>query len=148
MNVSNYGVPQHRKRVIAIGGLNWDPGFLAPTHSTFGAPGAHLVNRVELPRTPSFDQAMKGLPDATVGNGRNLHDPFDHSYSPFSENDQARASAMKQGQRMRDLAEELWHPSYRRRAYRRVMDGTPNRASRRWRLVVYAVYLEMNRPRR
>ena len=26
---------------------------------------------------------------------------------------------------MRDLPEELWHESYRKRAYRRVMDGTP-----------------------
>ncbi len=26
---------------------------------------------------------------------------------------------------MRDLPKELWHDSYRRRAYRRVMDGTP-----------------------
>lgn len=27
---------------------------------------------------------------------------------------------------MRDLPEELWHKSYRKRAYRRVMDGTPS----------------------
>jgi DNA (cytosine-5)-methyltransferase 1 len=26
---------------------------------------------------------------------------------------------------MRDLPEQLWHESYKRRAYRRVMDGTP-----------------------
>ena len=26
---------------------------------------------------------------------------------------------------MRDLPEQLWHQSYKRRAYRRVMDGTP-----------------------
>src|SRR5258706_6980694 len=36
-----------------------------------------------------------------------------------------RARRLKQGQRMRDLPEELWHESYKRRAYRRVMDGTP-----------------------
>ena len=32
---------------------------------------------------------------------------------------------MKPGQTMRDLPKELWHDSYCRRAYRRVMDGTP-----------------------
>jgi DNA (cytosine-5)-methyltransferase 1 len=36
-----------------------------------------------------------------------------------------RAKMLQQGQRMRDLPEELWHESYRRRAYRRVIDGTP-----------------------
>ena len=40
INAANYGVPQHRKRVIAIGGLGWEPSFPAPTHSAFGAPGA------------------------------------------------------------------------------------------------------------
>src|SRR5262249_38211253 len=30
------------------------------------------------------------------------------------------------GERMRDLPEHLWHESYRRRAFRRVMDGTPS----------------------
>jgi DNA (cytosine-5)-methyltransferase 1 len=41
INAANYGVPQHRKRVIAIGGLGWNPSFPQPTHSAFGAPGAH-----------------------------------------------------------------------------------------------------------
>ena len=27
---------------------------------------------------------------------------------------------------MKDLPEELWHPTFRRRAFRRVMDGTPS----------------------
>src|SRR5262249_1395186 len=39
--------------------------------------------------------------------------------------DLERANLLKPGQRMADLPEELWHESYRRRAYRRVMDGTP-----------------------
>src|SRR5215216_2575461 len=40
INAANYGVPQHRKRVVAIGGLGWNPSFPHPTHSAFGAPGA------------------------------------------------------------------------------------------------------------
>ena len=33
--------------------------------------------------------------------------------------------ALETGETMRDLPEDLKHESYRRRAYRRVMDGTP-----------------------
>ena len=35
-------------------------------------------------------------------------------------------AALGPGQTMRDLPEELWHQSYRRRAYRRVRDGMPS----------------------
>ena len=41
INAANYGVPQHRKRVLAVGGLGWEPSFPAPTHTAFGAPGPH-----------------------------------------------------------------------------------------------------------
>ena len=43
VNAANYGVPQHRKRVVAIGGLGFDPTFPEPTRSAFGAPGATLA---------------------------------------------------------------------------------------------------------
>ena len=43
----------------------------------------------------------------------------------MSEGDLNRAKRLRQGQTMRDLPEELWHDSYRKRAFRRVMDGTP-----------------------
>jgi DNA (cytosine-5)-methyltransferase 1 len=39
--------------------------------------------------------------------------------------DLERAKALKPGQTMRDLPTELWHESFTRRAFRRVMDGTP-----------------------
>jgi DNA (cytosine-5)-methyltransferase 1 len=122
INAANYGVPQHRKRVVAIGGLGWDPTFPEPTHSAYGAPGADLGG-THLPRTPSFGQALAGLPPAVARGNCNFCD--DHTYTPLKEDDFARAKLLKPGQRMRDLPEELWHPSYRRRAYRRVMDGTP-----------------------
>ncbi|MGH7136740.1 MAG: DNA cytosine methyltransferase, partial [Pirellulales bacterium] len=53
VNAANYGVAQHRKRVIAIGGLGWEPSFPEPTHSAHGAPGASLASRV-LPPTRSL----------------------------------------------------------------------------------------------
>lgn len=118
VNAANYGVPQHRKRVLGIGGLGWDPVFPAPTHSAHGAPGAHLAG-TQLPLTPSITDAVGELPDARMGN------EGDHSYSELEGLDLERARRLKPGERMRDLPEHLWHESYKRRAYRRVVDGTP-----------------------
>jgi DNA (cytosine-5)-methyltransferase 1 len=44
---------------------------------------------------------------------------------PVGALDQTRIAALEPGQTMRDLPEELWHDSYRKRANRRVQDGTP-----------------------
>jgi len=123
VNAANYGVPQHRKRVIAIGGLGWSPSFPEPTHSAYGAPGAHLAGR-HLEKTPSLEETLAGMPKA-VELKKDSKDCCDHSYSPLKEDDLTRARLLKPGQRMRDLPEDLWHESYRRRAHRRVMDGTP-----------------------
>lgn len=118
VNAANFGVPQHRKRVLAVGGLGWDPTFPTPTNSAHGAPGA-LLGGTHLPRTPSISDALEGLSAATIGNNG------DHTYSELEGLDIERARLLKPGQRMRDLPEELWHESYKRRAFRRVMDGTP-----------------------
>jgi len=125
VNAAHFGVPQHRKRVLAIGGLGWDPTFPEHTHSALGAPGARLANGHHLPFTPTLEEALAGLPAAKV-TGIGEKDTFDHTYTPFNEADRQRAHLLKPGQRMRDLPEELWHGSYRKRAYRRVMDGTPS----------------------
>lgn len=121
INAANYGVPQHRKRVLAIGGLGWDPGFPAPTHSAFGAPGARRP-AAHLPRAPTLTEALEGLPepsDSPPG------EPLDHFSRPLRDIDRERAEAMGPGETMRDLPEELWHESFRRRAFRRVIDGMP-----------------------
>lgn len=121
VNAANYGVPQHRKRVIAVGGLGWEPSLPEPTHSAHGAPGARLA-ATRLPPTPTLQQALADLPPAdTIKPGK----PTGHFYRPLVGVDLERAKALKPGQRMRDLPTSLWHDSYRRRAYRRVMDGTP-----------------------
>ena len=52
-------------------------------------------------------------------------EPQDHVAPPVGSADRERIAALLPGQTMRDLPEEMWHPSYRRRAYRRVQDGTP-----------------------
>lgn len=122
VNAANYGVPQHRKRTIAIGGLGWDPGFPLPTHAAHGAPGAHLTASYK-PPTPSLREALASLPPAsTKPHGH----PYDHYYKPLEGDDLERAKLLGAGQRMRDLPEHLQHASYRKRASRRVKDGTPS----------------------
>ncbi len=123
VNAAHYGVPQHRKRVVAVGGLGWTPTFPEPTHAAYGAPGAKLANGHRAIPTPTLKEALSVLPPAVQ---RGVDDAeFDHSFTPLEGDDLRRAALLSAGQRMRDLPEELWHESYRRRANRRVMDGTP-----------------------
>jgi DNA (cytosine-5)-methyltransferase 1 len=123
INAANYGVPQHRKRVIAIGGLGWDPSFPDATHAAFGAPGSQRANGAKLVPTPTFDEAVAVLPCASARD--NSESISDHFVKPLVGDDLKRAQLLLPGQWMKDLPEELWHESYKRRAFRRVMDGTP-----------------------
>lgn len=122
VNAANYGVAQHRKRVIAIGGFGWSPDFPLPTHMTFGAPGAWRAYRY-LPRGRTVEDALAGLgPPAAQPPGT----PQGHWARDVSDIELRRIQALRPGQSMKDLPQELWHNSYRRRAYRRVRDGTPS----------------------
>ncbi len=123
INAANFAVPQHRKRVIVVGGLGWDPAFPSPTHTAHGAPGA-LLAADRLPHTQTVGQALAGLPAAKEHRAAES-EPRDHTFAPLCESDLARARLLQPGQCMRDLPQEHWHPSYARRAFRRVMDGTP-----------------------
>ena len=122
INAAHFGVPQHRKRVVAIGGLGWNPSFPEPTHAAFGAPGSQLANGMRSRTTPTLADALRVLSSSP----QSIQDMVaDHVTQQFSGDDLRRAALLKQGQTMRDLPEELWHESYRKRAFRRVMDGTP-----------------------
>lgn len=121
INAANYGVPQHRKRVIAIGGLGWNPSFPAPTHTAFGAPGAKRAVK-GLPLTPTLLDSLGGLPSIDL---EPPGFPPGHFCRPLKGIELERAIALKPGQTMRDLPKELQHESFQRRAFRRVMDGTP-----------------------
>ena len=121
LNTANYGVPQLRKRVIAIGGLGWDPEFPEATHMAFGAPGASNSHR-HLPRCPTVGDALSGLPQPQ-SDPPGI--PQGHYSRSTSEAYSERIHLLKQGQTMKDLPTMHWHASYSRRAHRRVMDGTP-----------------------
>src|SRR5690606_29614679 len=64
INAANYGVPQHRKRVVAVGGFGWDPVFPEPTHRAYGAPGAELIAS-DRPAAPTIMHAIRDLPRPT-----------------------------------------------------------------------------------
>lgn len=122
INAANFGIPQHRKRVIAIGGLGWEPEFPSPSHVAPGAPGSLRAVARGLPSAPSVLVALSGLPEPSVAPPG---EPGGHFSRPVATEDRPRIRALKPGMTMKDLPEELWHPSYRRRAFRRVIDGTP-----------------------
>ena len=116
------GVPQHRKRVLAIGGLGFDPTFPEPTRSAFGVPGAMLA-ATHLPLAETVGDALSTLPvPAAEAPGH----PEGHYCRPADEARRSKMAALLPGQTMRDLPEKFWHASYRRRAHRRVRDGTPS----------------------
>jgi DNA (cytosine-5)-methyltransferase 1 len=118
VNLANFGVPQHRKRVIVVASLAGDPPFPEFTHSAWGAPGAQRIPG--LPPTPTVEDALTGMPEPD-----GQHAPQGHQTPAINELEQARIVALEPGQTMRDLPETLWHESYRKRANRRVADGTP-----------------------
>jgi DNA (cytosine-5)-methyltransferase 1 len=120
VNVANFGVPQHRKRVIAIGGLHWTPSFPSATHRAYGAPGAALMTG-NLPRSPTILDALRNL---VAPAAEQPGSPQGHFAALLEGDDLERVARLKQGQTMRDLPTELWHQSFSRRAHRRVMDGT------------------------
>ena len=127
VNAANFGIPQHRKRVIALGGLGWNPGFPCVTHGAAGVPGALSVGR-GLPACPSIQEALHGMPPAVPRKRGQGSGPVlaDHDFRAPRGTDAARVRALRPGQTMKDLPECLWHHTYRRRAHRRVMDGTPS----------------------
>ena len=122
VNAANFGVPQHRKRLLAIGGLGFDPTFPEPTRSAFGAPGATLA-ATHLPLAETVGDAIGTLPAPTTNApGR----PEGHYCRAMDDFRRQKMAALLPGQTMRDLPEEFWHQSYHRRAHRRVQDGTPS----------------------
>jgi DNA (cytosine-5)-methyltransferase 1 len=120
VNAANYGVPQHRKRVIAIGGLGWNPNFPMPTHSAFGAPGA-ASHTSHLSPCPTVADALASLPKASIAEDPALQGHFYRRLSPAALH---RAEQLACGMTMRDLPLSLQHSSFKRRAARRVADGT------------------------
>lgn len=140
LNFAAYGVPQTRKRVIIVGN-RVGIAFKLPD-------GTHAYNsgksklHSSKPSAPSLCDAISDLPAPTAAEAfipystnaslnnfamkvRGSSDGVWHHYAKTSKEVRAIAPLLKPGQTMKDLPPELQHQSYRRRANRRVMDGTP-----------------------
>jgi DNA (cytosine-5)-methyltransferase 1 len=131
-----YGIPQRRKRVLIVGNrLGIDFKFPEPTIA--------LKGRIFRNSDVTIKHAISGLPSASVKADSKIaydgqvEDQFeeylrgtaefvrDH-YSPcLGKLQVARISSLQPGQTMKDLPEHLQHDSFKKRANRRVMDGTP-----------------------
>lgn len=144
INLAAYGVPQTRKRVLIIGNRLGMDFYLPPEIYSYDS--GKSKKRGSLPFAPTLDQALGGLgiaarsrseivPYSTVDAinsfdklmraGNNSGSVKEHFHlTDFT--DEERYSLLKPGQTMKDLPEEYWHDSFKRRAFRRVMDGTPS----------------------
>ena len=137
-----YGIPQRRKRTLVIGnrlGMEFNlPEPIVHVHGRiFKNADITLRHTIgELPN-PTLD---KSSPICYIGKPKHeweeqLRDGnkklYDH-FTPKIEGVQLeRIKNLKLGQSMKDLPESLHHESFRRRANRRVMDGTPTERTRR-----------------
>lgn len=142
VNLASYGVPQTRKRVLIIGNrLGIDFRFPEELFS-FDSGKAKKVSGK--PLAPSLAEAIAGLGPAATTN--TVLVPY-VSVEPVNAFDarmregnvvgtvthhvrvepavRMQVELLKPGQTMKDLPSELWHDSYKRRANRRVSDGTP-----------------------
>ncbi len=136
--LERYGLPQRRKRVLVIGNLEQCAfDFPQPSHdehplqlwselkpylSIMDAIGDLPAVSDEGPRpyrtTPWCDYQLRMRRDDS---GPVLHHELKRTNSIMRQ----RIHALGRGQTMRDLPEDLQHRSFTRRAFRRVMDGTP-----------------------
>ena len=136
--MEEYGLPQRRKRVIVVGNL-------AESEFAFPTPNYHLWKQPTLfdscPQLCVLD-AISDLPAATESGIVNYTAPplcayqaglrrednravLHHQVKRVNEVTQQRITHLPQGATMKSLPPELQHPSFTRRAFRRVMDGTP-----------------------
>jgi DNA (cytosine-5)-methyltransferase 1 len=142
-NLAAYGVPQTRKRVLIIGnrvGIN----FAFPTEQ-FSYDSGKAKKATMKPFAPTLNEAVAGLGEPGRGRGEaiaytspspeneydarmrvgNMTEGATEHFHTTTEKDAERFALLQPGQTMKDLPEDLWHDSFKRRAFRRVMDGTP-----------------------
>lgn len=132
-----HGVPQRRKRVILIGNrLGYDFNMPEPSlkasghifrntdltiaHAINGLPAA--TNDKESPINPSSSPPIDSFDSFLRGRASTISD---HYYPRITGIQLKRISALKPGKTMKDLPAELQHESFKKRANRRVADGTP-----------------------
>ena len=125
LNLSHYGLPQKRKRVFIAGnrlGLNFE--FPHPTHTDEEA--LTVMDAIGDLLIKSKSKKYKNIAYQNYLSLEIINKTLtDHEWPIASDIVRKRILFLKQGQDMRHLPEHLQHESYKRRAFRRVMDGTP-----------------------
>jgi len=131
-----YGVPQRRKRVVLVGNrLGHIFRFPPHSHNISGS----IFRKAEA----TFLEATSDLPPASTESTRVMRyagppinelqawlrcgqtNVTQHFFFAQGGDQQTRMAMLKPGQTMKDLPAELQHDSFKRRANRRVCDGTP-----------------------
>ncbi len=132
-----YGVPQRRKRVLIIGnrlgisfklpetkigahGRIFRHSDITLRHTITGLPKPSDNNREKLnyplQATSSWEEYLRGTAREVV----------DHFFPKMTDLQVSRIMALQPGQTMKNLPIDLQHESFKKRANRRVMDGTPS----------------------
>ena len=144
VNLAAYGVPQTRKRVLIIGnriGVDFDF-----PRELYSYDSGKAKKASALPMAPTLDEAIAGLGPASfdksllsaydsieplssfdelMRKGNNMLKVTQHFQSQES-TEKLQIALLSPGQTMKDLPPEFWHDSFKRRANRRVADGTPS----------------------
>jgi len=136
--LEKFGLPQRRKRVLIVGNLEQcefrfpAPAFFEPPFLPL--PGQRAQRTIldaisDLPPASETELAVyPQLPENDYQQSLQRQDgcgvSFHHS-KPLNELLRQRIERLAPGETMKDLPPELQHPSFARRAFRRVMDGTP-----------------------
>jgi DNA (cytosine-5)-methyltransferase 1 len=131
-----YGVPQRRKRAIIVGN-RLGHIFKFPPHNH------HISGSIFRKSEATFNEATSDLPVAHIDRShfaQYARDPQNelqawlrtdqkivsqHFYFEQGEEQQRRIEMLQPGQTMKDLPDDLQHDSFKKRANRRVCDGTP-----------------------
>jgi len=133
-----YGIPQRRKRVIIIGNRsNIDFTFPKPKNYASGRifknSAITLLDSLDnLPSPTNKSEELVSYPESLKGGSlfeyykSKQNSISDHFTPKINDLQLERIKHIKQGQSMKDLPEELQHESFKRRANRRVKDGTPS----------------------
>jgi len=143
VNLAAYGVPQTRKRVLIIGnrmGVDFDFPY-----EMFSYDSGKARKESSLPMAPTLDDALAGLGPPSVDKSQVSPYSSSSSMNAFDEimrrgnpsptvtqhfqgpqtSEKPQIELLGPGQTMKDLPPEFWHDSFKRRANRRVADGTP-----------------------